>query len=66
MFDETKLFPTLNFLCVHSLFSWVNLRKVLLDYGLPYSKRQYSIISYMLVVALFYVGVGIVLYINPF
>lgn len=33
------MFPTLNLLCSVSLFSWVNLRKMLLDYGLQYTRR---------------------------
>ncbi|CAD8045447.1 unnamed protein product [Paramecium sonneborni] len=51
-FDETKIFPTLNFLCVQSLFSWQNLRKVLVDYGLQYYQRENAIISFCLEIIL--------------
>ncbi|CAK91989.1 unnamed protein product (macronuclear) [Paramecium tetraurelia] len=51
-YDETKIFPTLNFLCVQSLFSWQNLRKVILDYGLQYYQRENAIISFCLEIIL--------------
>ncbi|CAD8125209.1 unnamed protein product [Paramecium sonneborni] len=51
-YDETKIFPTLNFLCVQSLFAWQNLRKVLLDYGLQYYQRENAIISFCLEIIL--------------
>ncbi|CAD8164392.1 unnamed protein product [Paramecium octaurelia] len=51
-FDETKIFPTLNFLCAQSLFSWQNLRKILVDYGLQYYQRENAIISFCLEIIL--------------
>ncbi|CAD8126646.1 unnamed protein product [Paramecium sonneborni] len=51
-YDETKIFPTLNFLCVQSLFAWQNLRKVILDYGLQYYQRENAIISFCLEIIL--------------
>ncbi|KAM3130208.1 hypothetical protein pb186bvf_017708 [Paramecium bursaria] len=63
-YSEEKLFPSLNFLCVVSLFSWQNLRKILLDYGLQYQKRQNYIISFLIVVAIAFIIIEFILFIN--
>lgn len=52
------MFPTINLMCTHTIFSWLNLRKIFLDYGLNYMKRETAIVSYFLItlsVAAFYV-----------
>lgn len=49
-YEDSKIFPTLNLLCVMSLFSWYNMRKVLLDYGLQYRCRQTFIIAQFIII----------------
>ncbi|CAD8157903.1 unnamed protein product [Paramecium octaurelia] len=48
VYQESKMFPTLNLLCCVSLYSWVNLRKMILDYGLQYTRRQSFMLSFIM------------------
>ncbi|CAD8083266.1 unnamed protein product [Paramecium primaurelia] len=49
VYQESKMFPTLNLLCCVSLYSWVNLRKMILDYGLQYTRRQSFMLSFIMI-----------------
>ncbi|CAK84320.1 unnamed protein product (macronuclear) [Paramecium tetraurelia] len=49
VYQESKMFPTLNLLCCVSLYSWVNLRKMILDYGLQYTMRQSFMLSFIMI-----------------
>ncbi|CAD8125562.1 unnamed protein product [Paramecium sonneborni] len=50
VYQESKMFPTLNLLCCVSLYSWVNLRKMILDYGLQYTRRQSFMLSFIMII----------------
>ena len=51
-YEELKLFPTLNLLCITSLVSWVNMRKIFLDYGLQFTKRLTYMVSFIMIINL--------------
>ncbi|CAD8088313.1 unnamed protein product [Paramecium primaurelia] len=62
VYQESKIFPTINLLCTVSIYSWVNLRKILLDYGLQYTRRQTFILSFIMIINTILMGVMTILF----
>ncbi|CAD8206961.1 unnamed protein product [Paramecium octaurelia] len=62
VYQESKMFPTINLLCTVSIYSWVNLRKILLDYGLQYTRRQTFILSFIMIINTILMGVMTLLF----
>lgn len=51
-FDNTKLLPSLNFMCILNIKSWGDLREIFCDYGKKYSLRNSVNISIYIAVYL--------------
>ncbi|CAK58692.1 unnamed protein product (macronuclear) [Paramecium tetraurelia] len=62
VYQESKIFPTINLLCTVSIYSWVNLRMILLDYGLQYTRRQTFILSFIMIINTILMGVMTLLF----
>ncbi|CAD8125208.1 unnamed protein product [Paramecium sonneborni] len=61
-YQESKIFPTINLLCTVSIYSWVNLRKILIDYGLQFTRRQTFILSFIMIINTIMMGVMTLLF----